>query len=413
MWTDILHQLHHGLRPDKLDLLHGQSTRRVELRSLLLERVECVKTEQLVNDVHRDGIELVRERLGLQSLVEVLDNEVLRMSSGETQEVDEEGVPGALLNVAVLKSLKGEVSRAPAESGNDIRVGVEDIESATTVLCVEEGAEVVGSVVDWSLALDDGTCGLEKCLRHLLGKHVVVAFPGNRWEVVGVESTDAGVGGVAVAAHGAAGDFKTLGCGGGSESLEAAGCGVQVCEELAGLLELAGAAGGNGRAHLLLVGVVHLHHGLAGEVEGKGGSEEWEETPLDGGVVEDLVLGRVVGEIVTVLELATDCAVADGNGDATGKLVTGLENDGGANPGHGSVGERLVDWLDIPVGLLVDAGVPGHHVDVWDLDVVEEEETVVHSVVAKLWSNVTNVDVLKWLVSLQVPNLDNEWMWSV
>jgi hypothetical protein len=45
---------------------------------------------------------------------------------------------------------------------------------------------------------------------------------------------------------------------------------------------------------------------------------------------------------------------------------------------------------------------------VWNLDLVEEEETIVHGIVPKLGTNVTNVDVLKRLVCLQVTDLNTE-----
>jgi hypothetical protein len=49
----------------------------------------------------------------------------------------------------------------------------------------------------------------------------------------------------------------------------------------------------------------------------------------------------------------------------------------------------------------------------WDLNVVEEEETIVHGVVTKFGSNITNVDPLQGFVSLHVPDLANERMWTV
>lgn len=48
-----------------------------------------------------------------------------------------------------------------------------------------------------------------------------------------------------------------------------------------------------------------------------------------------------------------------------------------------------------------------------DLEVVEEEETVVHGVVAEFWTDVSYVYTIQWLMCLQIPNLHNEWVWSV
>jgi hypothetical protein len=47
------------------------------------------------------------------------------------------------------------------------------------------------------------------------------------------------------------------------------------------------------------------------------------------------------------------------------------------------------------------------------LDVVEQEETVVHGVVTKFGSDISNVDVLKRQVCLHVADLDDEWVRAV
>lgn len=43
-----------------------------------------------------------------------------------------------------------------------------------------------------------------------------------------------------------------------------------------------------------------------------------------------------------------------------------------------------------------------------NLDLVEEQEAVVHGVVPKLGPNVANMDVLQWLVSFQVSDLHDK-----
>jgi hypothetical protein len=50
---------------------------------------------------------------------------------------------------------------------------------------------------------------------------------------------------------------------------------------------------------------------------------------------------------------------------------------------------------------------------VGDLDLVEQQETVVHGVVAKLGTNVANVDVLERLVCLEITDLDDEGVGTV
>jgi hypothetical protein len=166
-------------------------------------------------------------------------------------------------------------------------------------------------------------------------------------------------------------------------------------------------------------------------VESEGGCEEREETELHHAVVENLVLGDVVGDIIAVLELPADSTIPGGNGHTSCQGLAGLEHNGGANPGHGSVNQRGSRWADVLVGLDVDAGVLCQHVDVGDLDLVEEEETVIHSVVTliaslalvlpflglravtyEFWSNISDVNTVEGLVSLQVSDLDNEGVWS-
>jgi len=48
-----------------------------------------------------------------------------------------------------------------------------------------------------------------------------------------------------------------------------------------------------------------------------------------------------------------------------------------------------------------------------NLDLVEEEESIVHAVVTELRANITDVDALQWLVRLHVPDLTDERMWAV
>lgn len=57
--------------------------------------------------------------------------------------------------------------------------------------------------------------------------------------------------------------------------------------------------------------------------------------------------------------------------------------------------------------------VASQHANVWNFDLVKQKETVVHSIVAKLRANVSNVDVLERLMCLQVSDLDTEWGRSV
>jgi hypothetical protein len=49
----------------------------------------------------------------------------------------------------------------------------------------------------------------------------------------------------------------------------------------------------------------------------------------------------------------------------------------------------------------------------WNLDLVEKEKAVIHRVISKLGTNVSNMDVLQWLVGLQVSDLNAEGSWAV
>jgi len=90
-----------------LDLADCDSGGGIEFRGFFLERVESVETEELLEDIDGHGVELVTETLALESVVEVLHNEILGVGCAETPEVDEEGVPGVLLGVSVLESFEG------------------------------------------------------------------------------------------------------------------------------------------------------------------------------------------------------------------------------------------------------------------------------------------------------------------
>lgn len=166
-------------------------------------------------------------------------------------------------------------------------------------------------------------------------------------------------------------------------------------------------------------------------MESEGGCEEREKTELHHAVVENLVLSDVVGDIIAVLELPANSTIPGGDSHTSCQSLAGLKHNGGADPGHGSVNQRCSCWADILVGLHIDARVLCQHVDVWDLDLVEEEETVIHGVVSlipllalvfpflgpravtyEFWSNISNINTVKGLVSLQVSDLDNERVWS-
>ena len=229
---DVSEELHNRLCADELDLADCEGGGGVELRSLLLEGAEGEEAEELVHGGDGDGVELVGEGRGLESVVEVLDDEVLRVCRGEAPEVDEERVPRLLLDVAVLESLEGEVRCAPREGGDDVPIVGEDIEGAALVLCVQEGAEDLGGVVDRCLTLEYGACRLEEVACNLLGQHVVVSLPGGGWEVIGIPAANTRELGVTVATTSSSAHLQTLSSNGAAEGLEPTRSGVEISKHI-------------------------------------------------------------------------------------------------------------------------------------------------------------------------------------
>ena len=162
---------------------------------------------------------------------------------------------------------------------------------------------------------------------------------------------------------------------------------MQVGEKLGSRVQLLGASAagvlstrGEVLVHRLLVRVVHGHHAAASEVESVGRSKEGEETLLHHLVVEHSGLaGLQTGLLgVTVLELATDGAVAGSDGNTAGEGGTSLEDDGRTDPGEGAVDEGGGADAAVLGRLGVDNVETRKHVDVGDLDLVQEHESVVH-----------------------------------
>jgi hypothetical protein len=64
-----------------------------------------------------------------------------------------------------------------------------------------------------------------------------------------------------------------------------------------------------------------------------------------------------------------------------------------ADESEGSIDERWVCWPEVLRSVRVNTGESSEHVDMRNLDVLEQEEAVIHAVVSKLGSDVSNVDV--------------------
>lgn len=79
------------------------------------------------------------------------------MCGGESPEVNKKAVPGSLLDITVLKGLKGQVGCSPGECSNDVSVVFEDIESGTGLAAGEiRLKDSTGVVVGW-FAYKDGS----------------------------------------------------------------------------------------------------------------------------------------------------------------------------------------------------------------------------------------------------------------
>ncbi len=49
----------------------------------------------------------------------------------------------------------------------------------------------------------------------------------------------------------------------------------------------------------------------------------------------------------------------------------------------------------------------------WDLNIVEEEETIIHGIIPNFWSDITNIPPFQGFVSLHIPYRDHERMRAV
>ena len=420
-------QRRHMLRARQLNLPDSQRGARVELRALALQRVQRPQPEQIREHAQRRRPQRPPRLVRRQRLVEAPDNQILRVRATQPVEVHEQLVPRRPVLVPPLQRLKRQIRRAPRERRHQRRPALvqpvlQHVQRRARVLPLEEVAEHARGVVVRGLLAQDGPRRLQQVPRHLLREHVVVALPRRGGQVVGVEGPDAGEGRVPVAAARAATRLEALGGDRRRERLEPARCRVQVREQVAsavGFLRAGAAAGavvgldGPVPRHLRLVGAVEGHHFLAGEVQREGRGQEREQTDLHHFVVEHLRLGALGGGRVALFELAAHRAVADCDGDAPGEGRASFADDVGADEGEGAVDERGGGRAEVFAGLGVDRREFGEHGDMGDFDVAEEEEAVVHCVEAEFGADVTDVDVRKGLVRLEVAHLDDEGVWAV
>lgn len=386
---DLGEQLHDGAGAGELDLADGDSAGGVEFGSLALESVEGVETEELVHQSLRLRVELAVEFGGLDGLVEVLDHQVLGVRLTEAVEVDEKIVPRFLLLITVLKRLEGEERSTPGECSNDVLVLAEHIECCAHVGLVEEGLEDGGGVVGRLVTVENAASRLQEVTRDLLGDHVVVALPSHGGKVIRVPPSNAGEVTVSMTTACTAAHLQTFSCSGTGQRLQAARCGVEISKQVTAGVCLLGTSTALCAAHLpnilvhpLLVLRVQCHHTLAGEMESESGSQQCQDTDLHHCVVEDLSLAALLVRRILVLELSPDGTISCSNGDTTCEGATGLHDNVASDPCQGTVDQGGSLGTNVFAGVGVDLGEPREHVDVGDLDLVEEQETIVHGAVS-------------------------------
>lgn len=128
MRTNVIKEVHDGSSAGQGNLANGHSTRGEELSGFALQGVQGEESEELVHEALGLGVQGGGELGRRDGLVEVLDDEVLRVGSGQAPEVDQQTVPGALLGVTVLEGLEGQVSSAPGKGIDNVLVFFEHIE---------------------------------------------------------------------------------------------------------------------------------------------------------------------------------------------------------------------------------------------------------------------------------------------
>ena len=162
MRADVVQELRHGGSLRQRDLPRRDGARGEELGGLALERVQGVETEQLVQGGGGLGAERGAQLGRVDGVVEVLHDQVLRVGGRQAPELNQERVPRALLDIAVLERLEGEVGRAPGERVDDVLVLPQDVERGTLVAAGQVVLEDTAGVVVGGLAGKNGTSGFEE-----------------------------------------------------------------------------------------------------------------------------------------------------------------------------------------------------------------------------------------------------------
>jgi hypothetical protein len=157
MRPDFLEQAHDGIGACQADLLLAACTRCVELRTLLLERVQCEQTEKLHEYI--EGLAVNGGRGGdlLQRGEVRLHDHVLRVCFAQAVEIDKQVVPGLLLLVAVLRGLEGEEGHTPCIRSDEVLIRPNDIKRATNFAARLEFGQDLGSVVGGLFTVENGT----------------------------------------------------------------------------------------------------------------------------------------------------------------------------------------------------------------------------------------------------------------
>ena len=143
-------------------------------------------------------------------------------------------------------------------------------------------------------------------------------------------------------------------------------------------------------------------------MQSKGSGEKRKQPNLHHSVVQNSSLSLTSGSI-SVLELPSHSAVTGCDSNTASQHTTGLHDDSRSNPCKGSIDEGRRATASELVRVGVNECVTSQHTDVGNLDMVKEKEAVVHGVVAELGTNISDVDVVEWLVCLQITDLYAEW----
>ena len=123
-------------------------------------------------------------------------------------------------------------------------------------------------------------------------------------------------------------------------------------------------------------------------------------------IVENLTLRFTARQCA---ELASTDGVADGNLKGAHQSGSGSRNNLLPNGDHDLI-KRPKVTSNLKATFLIEVSKPAEHVLSGNSNLVENDPTVVHRVVPHLAAKVAYFDARHWLMSVEVSNLDHEWL---